>query len=173
MVIFCSDKNILNMLCNKYCNRRIKIFNMSSYFSNPIYIDASSLVKLTSMIQISNNNMINFVSQDKMFDMYYADLILNNKECFMTFMNIMSSSFEGDICIILVYRDNYRDAIMESLIKLIQQRYHYNCWIVEDIDDIEILKESTSDTIGLMCLFNDCNKFDQMNNYNINAICIE
>jgi hypothetical protein len=51
---------------------------------------------------------------------------------------------------------------MESLIKLIQQRYGYNCWIVEDVDDIEVMTEQMLLPNGLLTLDGDIKQFNQM-----------
>ena len=64
----------------------------------------------------------------------------------------------------MVYREPYRDAVMESLIKLIQQMYAYNCWIIEALEDIDLLNDNGYDTIGLMNLFQDVQRYDQYYN---------
>ena len=48
---------------------------------------------------------------------------------------------------------------MESLIKLIQQRYGYNSWIVDSIEDIDSCKESTYTPEGLLTIEEDIKKY--------------
>ena len=69
------------------------------------------------------------------FDMYYMSFIFENGEIFEKFMYMMSSAYEGNIVVILIQRDIYRDAITEALIKIIQQRYGYNGVCVNTEED--------------------------------------
>lgn len=98
------------------------------------------------------------------FDIQYANALLSNPILFSKLLSIVSASYEGNTVVVLVERDWYRDAVMESLIKFIQQRYGYNCWIVEDLDDIECIKETTYTTPGLLMLHDDLLKYDQSYN---------
>lgn len=157
MIVFCSNKELIPHLYARYNNRQVKIFNLSSYYSG--YIDVSNLMHFMK----PNTPMIDFVNEVE-FDIEYASYIFNDSNNFISFMKIMSSSFEGDICIVMVYREPYRDAVMESLIKLIQQRYAYNCWIIEALEDIDLLNDNGYDTIGLMNLFQDIQRYDQYYN---------
>lgn len=157
MIVFCSNKELIPHLYARYNNRQVKIFNLSSYYSG--YIDVSNLMYFMK----PNTPMIDFVNEVQ-FDIEYASYIFNDPSNFTSFMKIMSSSFEGDICIVMVYREPYRDAVMESLIKLIQQRYAYNCWIIEALEDIDLLNDNGYDTIGLMTLFQDIQRYDQYYN---------
>lgn len=157
MIVFCSDKELIPHLYARYNNRQVNIFNLSSYYSG--YIDVSNLMYFMK----PNTPMIDFVNEVQ-FDIEYASYIFNDPGNFTSFMKIMSSSFEGDICIVMVYREPYRDAVMESLIKLIQQRYAYNCWIIESFEDIDLLNDNGYDTIGLMTLFQDIQRYDQYYN---------
>ena len=70
--------------------------------------------------------------------------------------------YEGYIVCILVQRDPYRDAIMESIIKLIQQRYGYNCWIIEDEDDLDVIREQQMFPEGIIALDNDIDRANQL-----------
>lgn len=157
MIVFNSKKELIPYISAKYNTRQIKIFNLSSYYSE--YIDVSNLMHISSL-RTNDRPMTDYIDMVE-FDMNYASFILNNPKMFTSFMHIMSASFEGDVCIVMVYRDPYRDAIMESLIKLIQQRYAYNCWIIEDLNDIECLNDNGYNTFGLMTLFNDIQIYDQ------------
>ena len=98
------------------------------------------------------------------FDIQYANALVSDPVLFGKLLLIISASYEGYVTILLVDRDAYRDAVMESIIKFIQQRYGYNCWIVEDPEDIECLKETPYTPTGLMMLNEDLLKFDQSYN---------
>ena len=58
---------------------------------------------------------------------------------FTDFLKIVLNATLGNV-VILISHDPYRDAITESIIKLIQIRYGYNCWEIEDADDLSCLK---------------------------------
>ena len=140
MIIFLDDPKLISAIQDKL-GYSIKVFNMSSLYSEitSIYIDTLE------------------------FDVNYANEILNNNpKMFEDLMKIMMNSHEGYIVIILVYRDAFRDSIMESLIKLIQQRYGYNSWIINDIDDIDGVNESTYSSIGLVTLEEDIKRYRDM-----------
>lgn len=169
MIIFSPNPQLVENISYKFPNRKISIFNLSSCYSG--YIDITMLAKL-SCINETYMSMPAFVNSLE-FDLQYASNIINLPHMFNDFMKVMSSAFEGDLVIILVYRDPYRDAIMESLIKLIQQRYGYNCWIIEDKDDIESIREEQFIPYGLINLENDLRKYDQLYRDISNQISVE
>ena len=96
------------------------------------------------------------------FDIQYSAMIMNNQILFVKLMMILSNSYEGAISIVLVQHDFYRDAIMESIIKFIQQRYGYNCWVIEDPDDIIYINEPHYTPMGLLNLDADLQRFDSL-----------
>jgi hypothetical protein len=143
----------------KFSGRQPVILNLSSYYSG--YINITHLITKIAPINNSGVPMPEFVNSYD-FDMQYASSILSNSELFGSLINIMLRAYEGYLVCILVQRDPYRDAVMESLIKLIQQRYGYNCWIVEDVDDIEVMTEQMLLPNGLLTLDGDIKQFNQM-----------
>lgn len=169
MIIFLDNPQLINNISYRFLNRKITVYNLSSCYSG--YNDATVLAKL-ACINNTCMNMPMFVESLE-FDLQYANSIMNIPQMFNSFMQIMSSAFEGDLVIILIYRDPYRDAIMESLIKFIQQRYGYNCWIVEDIDDVDLIQEETFVPYGLINLEQDLQKYDEIYRDIRNQISIE
>ena len=170
MIIFTDNPGFINII-GGYFNRPMAVFNLSSLYSG--FIDLTKLITgVANVVSASGTTMpipeyVNSID----FDLYYISYIFNNEDVFKSFMSLLSTAYEGIICVVMVQRDGYRDTIMESLIKIIQQRYGYNSWIVSDQEDIFSVRESTFTPMGITVLKEDLTKFDQMNNYS--GICIE
>lgn len=159
MIVFMDNPSYSNLLRYKFPGRDPVILNLSSLYSG--YINITHLIAKISPINNTGLPMPEFVNSVE-FDMQYASAVLNNTELFGSLINIMLRAYEGYLVCVLVQRDPYRDAVMESLIKLIQQRYGYNCWIIEDPDDIEIMSEQMLLPNGLLTLDNDIKQYNQM-----------
>lgn len=151
MIIFASNPDIA-----QYFKKKTIIYNLSSLYSG--YKDATCLITNMNIINntgIPTNNYVETVD----FDIQYANAIMQDPLMFTTFMDIIQCDYIGYNALILVYREYYRDTVMESLCKLIQQRYGCNAWIVESLDDIETLRESFYTPTGIMQLNNDLNRY--------------
>ena len=159
MIVFMDNPNHAELLRYKFPGRDPVILNLSSLYSG--YIDATNLIAKISPINNTGLSMPDFVNSIE-FDIQYASAVLNNPELFGSLINIMLRAYEGYLVCVLVQRDPYRDAVMESLIKLIQQRYSYNCWIIEEIDDIEVIFEQMLLPNGLLTLDEDIKQYNQM-----------
>lgn len=159
MIVFMDNPEYSELLRYKFPGRDPVILNLSSLYSG--YINITHLIAKISPINNTALTMPDFVNSIE-FDMQYASAVLSNSELFGSLINIMLRAYEGYLVCILVQRDPYRDAVMESLIKLIQQRYGYNCWIIEDPDDIEIMSEQMLLPNGLLTLDSDIKQYNQM-----------
>lgn len=154
MIVFTSNISLIPYISNRYM-----IYNLSSYYSG--YPSISSLI---TSIQIFNNTQLppNEFLYSPQFDMAYYNAIFNNDSLFVDLMKIMINAYNGVDIIVLTAHDDYRDAVTESIIKLIQVRYGYNCWEVEDYDDLELLKESYFTPTGLLTLDQDSARYDML-----------
>lgn len=159
MIIFMDKPEYSQLVSNKFYGREIAILNLSSLYSG--YINITHLIANISPINTIGVPMPEFVDSYD-FDMQYAAAIFNNPLLYESFINIILRSYEGQIVCILVQRDPYRDAVMESLIKLIQQRYGYNCWLIEEPDDIDIISEQMIPPNGIITLDNDISQYNQL-----------
>lgn len=158
MIIFLSDPNLIPYIQSKTM-KSLKVFNYTSLYSG--YPSLSVLV--TNMYQLNNSGMPTNLFVDTVdFDVRYATMILNNDQMYEALITIMMNTYQGIDVILLVQRDPYRDALMESLIKFIQQRYGYNSWIIEDIEDISCIHEPYFSPIGIMALDEDIKRYDQL-----------
>lgn len=148
MIIFTDELKYVSYIRDKLRQNTL-IYNLSSAYSCNNNI--TDFITMASEINHTSLPMYEFINT-QVFDIEYAGLILNNPALFSKLVEIMQASF-NDICvIILVYRDSYRDSVMESLIKLIQNRYGYKPWIIDDIEDIECIYEQSMTPYGLLTL---------------------
>ena len=168
MIIYIDNPELIQHIQYQF-NRPTIVFNLSSLYSG--FIDLTDLC--TQIAPINNTGMIipEFV-QSIDFDIQYASAVINNPNLFCKLLMILSATYEGSIAIVMVQRDPYRDAIMESIIKFTQQRYGIISWIVEDPEDLFCVHETPFTPNGLMILIEDLKKFDELNGY-ANSISIE
>lgn len=152
MVIFTSNLNIIQQINNPI------IYNLSSYYSG--FEDLSSLITKISVFNATNMPINEFIYSPQ-FDNMYAQGVFNNDELFTDFLKIVLNATLGNI-IVLISHDPYRDAITESIIKLIQVRYGYNCWEIEDVDDLSCLRESFFTPQGILNLDQDKYRYDML-----------
>lgn len=141
MIIFC------NPSCLNLNGIEGKIFNLLSI---------SSLgVRLNNLMPPFNTFMYN---EDNLgFDIDYYNFIMNNDLAFIDLMRIMYNEYENGIdcaTIILIDNDEFRDVIRDSLIKLIQQRYGINSFIVNEFDDWNYLESSQSTNFDINGIYN-------------------
>jgi hypothetical protein len=164
MIVFMSDPGLIQMIAWKFNKNPIRVMNLSSLYSG--YQSITDLI--TIVPRINNTQMPHNVFVDSFeFDTNYAYTLLNDPMMFHHLMEIMIPSREGEIVIILVQRDPYRDSVMESLIKLIQQRYGYNSWVINDPTDVEYIKETPFTPWGITTLDKDIMTHDEMYNSGI------
>lgn len=160
MIVFTHDPNLIEpIFFHSKCNGGLLVLNLSSMYSG--YGDITNLITQISPINDSGLPAYEFVDSVN-FDFQYAAALESNPELYTSFMQIILHSY-NDVCvIILVYRDPYRDAVMESLIKYIQQKYKMNSWIIEDIYDIDMIIDSVIPPSGMMQINSDILRCDEM-----------
>lgn len=177
MIVFTHDPNLIDPIyIHSKCNGGLMILNLSSMYSG--YEDITNLI--TNITPINNSGLPAYEFVDSInFDFQYAAALESNPELYANLMRIVSHSY-NDVCvIILVYRDPYRDAVMESLIKYIQQRYGCGSWIVEDIYDIDSIVDTYIPAMGMKQINADLRRYDdmysqgQVSEHILNPICVE
>jgi len=157
MIIFTDRIDLIPSIEFRF-KRQAVIMNLSSARSG--FIDLTPLMirfRYYNPGGMALNQFVNTVE----FDMNYANALQNDPIMYKCMQSIIFRSYEGEVVVILVYRDPYRDAIMESLIKLIQQKYGHGCWIVEDEDDIMDLKEQGFTPMGLQLIGEELQMYNE------------
>lgn len=156
MIIF----TILNQIPEEYLEykgiKQTIVYNLTSYFTN-----GSNLNLLIPSIESVSEDVLRGDCSVPTFDISYHNYILNNDGAFIQFMNIMVPVFNSpDVLVqIMIMRSQFSDAIVESLIKLIQQRYGYNSYLINDIDDFLYTEESDLSIPGLFMMDKDLERW--------------
>ena len=72
---------------------------------------------------------------DRDFDIAYANFIMYNDAVFATFFQIIYNLYIGKDVFIIVSSEDWSENLIESLLKLIQQRYGYNAVLILSDED--------------------------------------
>jgi hypothetical protein len=133
----------------------IKLYNLTGYFEG-IY----TLNNL--MPSLSNIGFDNMESYD--YSTLYANYVLSNIDSFGELMLIMDPVFnQGSIVVIAINnRDEYRAMMNENLSNLIERRYGYPCFYIDDPQDLLFIDQSkcTFSSYGIMNLDNDIHRLE-------------
>lgn len=110
--------------------------NFQNVISTGIVYNITSMregyVRLPALIP--PNNLGRFTGKD--FDIMYANYILENDIVFKQFFDIIYSLYIGqDIYLIIDESSDWSENLIESILKLIQQRYGYNAYKINCLDD--------------------------------------
>lgn len=88
-------------------------------------------------------------NDEKVFDMNYANYIMNDDAKFLNFMKIMFPIFDGMDVYILISNNPMFEFISDSLQKFIQQRYGYISNIISSQEDWECVQDSNFTLNGI------------------------
>ena len=72
---------------------------------------------------------------DREFDIAYMNYIMNYDDVFCEFFQIIYNLYIGIDVLIIASKDDWSENILESLLKLIQQRYGYDAVYIETDED--------------------------------------
>lgn len=93
------------------------------------------------------------------FDVNYANYIFSNDIVFMNFMTIIIELYYGHSVFLLISEDEWSLLLIDSLMKLIQQRYGINGVLVNTMEDLAFAKEDTFQDYGIMNLDMDKERY--------------
>ena len=124
---------------------------MKLMYGTAQYIDHnSSVFNFNSLIEgypssglIPPNNLGAVNEYD--FDMRYMKWIIGYDNIFINFMNIIMEIYYGRNVYLIINLDEWGIIMIESLLKLIQQRYGINGTFINDYEDIKYAEESQFD----------------------------
>lgn len=143
------------------------------------YLNIKSSVKIFnfySMVEIGEYlnhlnpypNIFSYLQQDNgegdentiQFDLAYVNQLLYDNDTFIDFMKIMMNLEIYDNVIVVTNYDNpYIMYVVESLIKIIQERYGIQSYIVNCIEDIDELNVSEFTQEGYLNYIQDMDRF--------------
>jgi hypothetical protein len=103
------------------------------------------------------------------FDQIYMNYILGNDSNFVAFFNIIQLLRAGRDVYLIVSNDDWSEMIIESLLKLIQQRYGYNATRINCIEDLFTAEPGDFNrSYGLFNYDTDAERYEEiMTRYNI------
>ena len=159
MIIFTPIQNIpIEYLEYKGIGQVVK-YNLSSYYN-----DAPTLNELLPSSEYISQDVLEGDCSIPIFDIEYHKYIFDNNAAFMQFMSIMipAYSFPDTLVHIMIKASPFRDVITESLLKLIQQRYGYNAYIINEIEDFIYAEESDLSIPGLFTIDQDLIRWRSM-----------
>ena len=96
----------------------------------------------TLRLLIPPNEIGRFTDRD--FDIAYANYIMSNDNIFCEFFQIIYNLYLGYDVFILASEEDWSENILESLLKLIQQRYGYNAVRIDSDDDYIFARNNMS-----------------------------
>lgn len=129
--------------------------------NNSIVLNLSSYKE--GFYRLKSLNPLNYypigISSNYEFDLWYANFIINNRDAYKDFIDIMRNLYNGiDVCILVDMNLEFSNLLVESLSKFISERYGYISNIIKDVEDIYYLKEGQFTVSGLLQLDKE---FDQ------------
>lgn len=159
MIIFTPIKDIPAELLEMKSIRQVVKYNLSSYFS-----DIPTLNFLIPSSDYISEKELNGDCTTPEFDISYHNYIINNDNAFVQFMNMVIPVFtDPDTMVqVLINKSNFRDVITESISKLIQQRYGYNVYQVNETEDFIYTEESDFSIPGLFIMDKDVNRWQTL-----------
>lgn len=173
MIFFTNNQSVINAIPN-IRNKAYQLLSMSPYSKLKYYYNISSLISVANQICNPNSviagngiryvdpNIQNMVYESPEFDAALMNYIDNDKQMWLSMMLIMITTYEGYDVIIEYNNDEFSSKVVESLIKIIQEKYQYNCLIANYIDDIYSCNESSFGPAGLLKLDEERRRYQEM-----------
>jgi hypothetical protein len=96
------------------------------------------------------------------FDVKYAQWIMNDKDAFIDFMQIIYPLYQGYDVFLLVDDGPVMEMLVESLQKFIQQRYGYNSAYITCMDDLLNAEDGDFSELGTLNLQADKERLSYM-----------
>lgn len=156
MILFIKDPSLINIIRDKY-RKEVMVYNFTSMYSG-----YETLVLAYVNDLADPGRPINTFIDNIEFDLKYSDKMINNPRYFIDMMRIIVPAYQGINTILLVHRDPYRDSLMEALIKFFSVRYGYRSYIVDDVEDLDVINEPNFTPYGLIQLDADFNVYEEL-----------
>lgn len=127
------------------------IFNLTSY--------KEGLDRLNLLPPIDKRLYLN---DNREFDLLYAQWVFNNDNIFFDFFKIVYNLYIGNDVFLAIDESDWSENLIESILKLIQQRYGYNGILIDSIEsylDAQCRLTSSFTTEGLYNLDLDLDRY--------------
>lgn len=143
---------------------RLKQYNDISNFiviANNIISQAGGTTVGTG-VKYTDPSIANSIYENPDFDRHFMYCIDSMISSWLSMMTIMINVYEGNDAIIEYGTDELSYKVVESLIKIIQEKYQYNCVIVNCIDDVYCCNESSFGPAGLLKLDEERRRYQEL-----------
>ena len=143
-----------------YGTAKVADMIISSKRVNTVYFNISSLAERYASIRLAllpPNSLGANTEYD--YDIKYMQWIFGNNSVFMQFMNIMSALYNGADVFLIVTDENWSNITVESLLKLIQQRYGINAVLINTMEDLQYAEDSIFEPYGIINLDQDLERY--------------
>lgn len=159
MIIFSPIKDIPVQFLEYKGVRQVVKYNLSSYYN-----DAPTLNMLIPSPEFIPEQTLLGDCDTPDFDIQYHNFIINNDGAFVQFMSIIVPEFtSADTLVhVMINASPFRDVITESLLKLIQQRYGCNAYLINEIEDFLYADETDFSIPGLFAMDQDLQRWRAM-----------
>lgn len=163
MIVFCDVPAVNNLTFNLSMKGQKGIIcsmhpinNMDKYCDlSPLYKVAIDIINSLVPVQVvgkganySDPAAMHDALDSREFDGIFANAIISNPSLWILLVNVLLTEFNGNNVIIEVSPDAFSDKIVESLIKVIQDMYEYNCLRCMSQEDIPYILEAEDSTFG-------------------------
>ena len=164
MIIFTTLRSIPDNYLEYKRIKHLMIYNLSSSYADNNIINLNALIP---SIEYIPESVLTGDCADANFDIAYHQYIFNNELAFCQFMQMIVPVYmDPDILVQVLIEDSpYRNAIAESIAKLIQQRYGYNIYYVYNLEDFLYIEESDFTPQGLLALDADVDRYRSIEYY--------
>lgn len=125
-----------------------------------IYLNINSLAERYSHVKLNllPPNSLG-ANTEKDFDIKYMEWIFGNNEIFISFMDILICLYHGYNVFLIITDEGWSDMLVESLLKLIQQRYGINAVSIKSLEDLQYAEDSIFEPYGLINLDQDLERY--------------
>ena len=138
MILFTDVSTFTDLIANEKMNA-------------PVVLSLTCMMEGIEQLNIlprDNPNMFSKSIDDRINDSFIANYIIGNDSVFMEFFSkVMYPAYAGLDVIILISLGGIYDQITEFLMKFIQQRYGYNCAIINYASDFDYIDKNMSFSI--------------------------
>lgn len=166
MIIFTPIRDFpVDVLQSRNIGQVVK-YNLSHY-----YAEMPILNWLVPSNQFISEDILTGDCATAEFDIEYHNFIMSNDIAFSQFMSIIVPVYmdPSTMVQIAIMHNDYTIAFVESLIKLIQQRYGYNSYFINTVDDLMYVTEPEFSIPGLFTLDHDLTRWRMMNSSSIDG----
>lgn len=135
-------------------------FNLGSYLEGMPLLDRL-IPNFENVPEDVYENLVKGNFSTPEFDIMYHNSIMSDDGAFAQLMAIIIPEFNETDSLILIHinESEFRDVVVQSLMKLIQQRYGVSSYFVRDVEDFLYVEEQSFSIPGLFAIQKDLDRW--------------